>query len=88
MCRAETAISIKQNKKQKQRGVHLYKKRVIVLCLIMAQKQRLINIPSKAAYKLMGKRKQEKENLWAGRWRKEKKDEHLKFLTMPRSILF
>ena len=88
MCRAETAISIKQNKKTKtERGTSI-QKRVIVHCLIMAQKQRLINIPSKAAYKLMGKRKQEKENLWAGRWRKEKKDEHLKFLTMPRSILF
>ena len=40
-------ITIKQNKKQ--RGGHLFNKRVIVQCLIMAQRQRLVNILSKAA---------------------------------------
>jgi len=47
MCSAEAAIIIKQNKKQ--RGGHLFNKRVIVHCLIMAQRQRLVNILSKAA---------------------------------------
>ena len=45
MSRAEAAITIKQNK-EKQRGVHLYNKRMILHCLIMAQ--RLVNILSKA----------------------------------------
>ena len=31
---------------------------------------------------------QEKEKLQTGRWRKAKKDEHLKLLIMPRTILF
>ena len=36
----------------------------------------------------MGKERQEKEKLRTRRWRKEKKDKHLKLLTMPRTILF
>ena len=49
MCSAEAAITIKLNKQKKQRGGHLFNKRVIVHCLIMAQRQRLVNILSKAA---------------------------------------
>ena len=53
MCSAEAAIIIKQNKKQ--RGGHLFDKRVIVHCLIMAQRQRLVNILSKSAINGRGK---------------------------------
>ena len=56
MCRAEAAITIKQNKKNWRRG-HLYNERVFVHCLIMAQRQRLVNIFSKAAQGKEGKKK-------------------------------
>jgi len=48
MFSAETAITIKQNK-TKRRGGKLFNERVIVHCLIIAQRQRLVNILSKAA---------------------------------------
>ena len=44
----ETAITIKQNKQKKREG-HLFNERVIVHCLKMAQRQRLVNILSKEA---------------------------------------
>ena len=69
ICSAEAAITINQNKQ----------KRVIVHCLIMAQRQR---------HKWTGKGKQDKENLQTCRRRKEKKDEHLILSTLPRTILF
>ena len=47
MFSAEAAITIKQNKKR--RGGKLFNERVIVHCLIIAQRQRLVNILSKAA---------------------------------------
>ena len=40
MCRAEAAITIKQNK-TKKKGGHLSNERVIVHCLILAQKNKL-----------------------------------------------
>ena len=57
-------------------------------CLIIAQRQRLIKFFIKQRHKWTGKEKQEKENLQTCRWKKEKKDEHLKLSTMPRTILF
>ena len=42
----------------------------------------------KERHKWTGKGKQEKEKLRRGRRRKEKKDEHLKLLTMPCTNLF
>ena len=54
----------------------------------IAQIQRLVNLFSPNSPKMDGKKKQEKENLRTRRWRKEKKDDHLKLSTMPRTILF
>jgi len=48
MCSAEAAIKIKQNK-QKRRGGYLFNERVILHCLILAQRQQLVNNRSKAA---------------------------------------
>ena len=42
MFSAEAAITIKQNKK-KQRGVHLYNQMVTLHCLIIAQRQQIID---------------------------------------------
>jgi len=54
----------------------------------MAQKQRFVNILSKTAPLMDGHRGQEKEKLRTSRWRKQKKDEHLKLLIMSRTIFF
>ena len=78
ICSAEAAIKINQNKQKKRRG-HLFNERVIVHCLIMAQRHR---------HKWTGKWKQDKENLQTWRRRKEKKDEHLILSTLSRTILF
>ncbi len=48
MYSAEAAITIKQNQ-QKSEGGHLINERVIVHCLIMAQRQRIVKMFSKAA---------------------------------------
>jgi len=48
MCSAEAAITIKQNK-QKTEGGHLFNERMSLHCLIMAQRQPLVNILSTAA---------------------------------------
>ena len=48
MCSAEAAITNKQYKQKTERG-HLFNERVIVYGLIMAQRQWLLNILSKAA---------------------------------------
>ena len=65
-CRAEAAITIKQNQ---QCECHLYNERVIVHCLIVAQRQRLVNILSKAAPYMDGQREgKKKEKLWTCRW--------------------
>ena len=48
MYRAEAAITIKQNKKRRRE--QLFNERAVILhCLIMAQRQRLVNILSIAA---------------------------------------
>ena len=59
MCSTEAAIISMENK-QKQRGEHLFNERVIVHCLIIAQRQRLVNILLKAAPKMDGKREARK----------------------------
>ena len=43
------AITIKENKTKKRREGHLYNEMVIVQFLIMAQRQKLVNILSKVA---------------------------------------
>ena len=58
------------------------------LCRIMAQWQRIVNILTKQCHKWTEEGKQEKENLEMCRGRKEKKDEHLKLLTMHPTIFF
>jgi len=50
MFRADAAITIKQNKTKTERGGILTIKRGIVHCLIMVQRQRLINILSTVCY--------------------------------------
>ena len=75
---------IKTNKKQ--RGGHLFNERVIVHCLIMAQRQLLVNILFKEAPPMDGEARSKKKKTC--RRRKEKKDEYLKLSTMPRTILF
>ena len=46
MVRAEAAITIKQNKKKTEIGRHPYNEKGDRACLIMAQRQRLMNILS------------------------------------------
>ena len=48
MCSTDAAITIKQNK-QKLKKNREEEERVIVHCLLKAQRQRLVNILSKAA---------------------------------------
>ena len=48
----------------------------------------MVTFFQKQHYKWTGKRRQEKEKLRTCRCGKEKKDEHLQLLTMPRTILF
>ena len=47
MCSAKAASTIKQNKIKNREGGHLFNERVVVHCLKMAQRQRLVNILSK-----------------------------------------
>jgi len=42
------AITSNQNKTRTERGVHRYNERVILYCLIMAQRWRLVKIRTKA----------------------------------------
>ena len=58
-------------------------------CLIMAQRQRLVNILSKAAPKGKGKQREaRKKEPGDVQTDKGEKDEHLKLSTLPRTILF
>jgi len=58
----------------------------VLHCLTIAQRQRLVNILSKAAPWLDGQREDRKRKPSDVQMENGEKDEHLKLLTVPRTI--